>query len=205
MLSFLKELTGPVNLNGVTYESIQAAADALAALNYKGKITVQLVPNQAAQAHNRASTQACETAASKLAEAHTDSGTVYKIKVRQYMTKPSTVDFQFHKKFNKDVPMPMRIMVGRKLEETNGMVKMELWAQITEELTHVCMKCGRALTNNVSKYFGIGPECGGHNYTHPFETDEQLRAAVEQHNEVLKQTKWTGWIIKSAIESEEVI
>lgn len=98
--------------------------------------------------------------------------------------------------------MPMRVMVGRKLKETKGMVQMELWGEITEELTHSCMKCGKRLTNPVSKYFGIGPECGGHNYTNPFETEEELKSAVNDMQEQLREIKWTGWIIKSAIEEE---
>jgi hypothetical protein len=64
------------------------------------------------------------------------------------------------------------------------------------------MKCGRELTNPVSQYFGIGPECGGHNYINPFETEEELKAAVKDMQEQLKEIKWTGWIIKSAIEEE---
>ena len=67
------------------------------------------------------------------------------------------------------------------------------------------MKCGRPLTNPVSRYFGIGPECGGHNYVNPFESDEELNEAVEQMKTELKNIRWTGWIIKSAIEEETVI
>lgn len=64
---------------------------------------------------------------------------IYKIKVRQYMTKPASPEFDFHNKWNNGVPMPMRIMVGRKLKETRGMVQMELWGEITEEVTHSCI------------------------------------------------------------------
>ena len=127
---------------------------------------------------------------------------MYKIKVKQYMTKKSTPDFDFMKKWNNDEPMPMRIMVGEKLEETRGMVKMSLHADITDKVTLTCMRCGRPITNKVSQYFGMGPECGGHAYVNPFDSDEELEKAVEDYREKLRQITWTGWIIKSAIEEE---
>jgi hypothetical protein len=61
------------------------------------------------------------------------------------------------------------------------------------------MKCGKELTNPVSQFFGVGPECGGHNYTHPFSSDEELKATVEAYKKQLLDTKWSGWIIRSAI------
>lgn len=129
---------------------------------------------------------------------------IYKIKVRQYMTKPSSPDFPFHTKWNNDTPMPLRTMVGKILKETPGMYQMELWGQITEEITKVCMCCGRALTSPVSQYFGIGPECGGHNYVNPFESKEELKKAVEETNrKLMTEKRWTGWVIKSAIEEQE--
>ena len=111
---------------------------------------------------------------------------MYKIKVKNYMTKKSTPSFDFMLKWNNDNPMPMRVMVGDKLEETRGMVKMQLHADICEKITETCMKCGRPLTNPVSRFFGIGPECGGHNYVNPFDTDEELKKAVESYREELK-------------------
>lgn len=129
-----------------------------------------------------------------------EDDTLYQIMVKRYMTKASTPTFVFMKQWNNDIPMPLRVMVGRKIQETKGMVKMELWGQMVEEIETVCMKCGRTLTNKVSQYFGIGPECGGHNYVNPFNSDAELKAAVEENNKKLLDMKWTGWIIKSAIE-----
>jgi hypothetical protein len=124
--------------------------------------------------------------------------TIYKIKVRQYMTKPSTPEFNFHDKFNHGVQMPLRIMVGRVLEETKGMVKMELWGKPMPSST--CCACGRQLTHPVSLHYGIGPECGQHFHINPYETEEQLEAEYEQLKQKMADIKWTGWIIKSAIE-----
>lgn len=128
-----------------------------------------------------------------------------RIKVKKYMTQKSNPGFDFMLKWNNDNPMPMRIMIGEKLQETRGMVKMNLHADILAEKTYTCMKCGRILTNPVSQFFGIGPECGGHNYTHPFDTDEELRNAVANYRKELQKITWTGWVIKSAIEEEEVM
>ena len=43
------------------------------------------------------------------------------------------------------------------------------------------MKCGKAITNDVSKYFGMGPECGNHNYINPFGSVEELKSAVSNY------------------------
>ena len=121
------------------------------------------------------------------------------------MTEPASPEFDFHDKWNNGKPMPLRIMVGRRIQETPGMVKMELWGEVAEgQLTH-CMKCGRPLTNEVSKYFGIGPECGGHGHHHPFATDAEFKSAVAAVRRELNALKWTGWVIKSAIEEQALI
>lgn len=129
-------------------------------------------------------------------------GQLYQIKVKRYMTRTATPEFNFMSQWNNDVPMPLRVMVGRKLQETKGMVKMELWGQMVGETEIICMKCGRVLNNKVSQYFGLGPECGGHNYTNPFESKKELAAAVKENDKKLREMTWTGWIIKSAIETE---
>lgn len=125
----------------------------------------------------------------------------YVITVKQYMTHKATPDFDFMKKWNDDVPMPMRTMVGTVVKETRGMVYMELHCDILEERTTICMKCGKALTNPVSQYFGVGPECGGHNYVNPFNSESELHEAVENYKKQLQNITWSGWIIKSAITS----
>lgn len=124
---------------------------------------------------------------------------LYRVEVRQYMTKQSTPDFDFMKKWNGDVPMPMRIMVGEKIKETPGMVYMKLHSDILEEKMCTCMKCGKPIHNEVSQYFGMGPECGGHNYVNPFESKEALKEAVANYRKELQNITWEGWIIKSAI------
>jgi len=129
----------------------------------------------------------------------------HKIKVKSYMLVEATPEFDFMAKFNNNKPMPLRIMVGTVERETRGMVYMKLHADITERINPICMKCGRPITNPVSQYFGMGPECGGHNYVNPFKTDDELKQAVEEYRKKLQAITWEGWVIKSAIESDEIL
>ena len=120
------------------------------------------------------------------------------------MTKKSTPDFNFMQKWNNDIPMPLKTMVGTIEKETNGMVYMKLHGDLYQKVTTRCLKCGKPITNHVSQYFGMGPECGNHNYVNPFNTEAELKEAVEKYRiEVLQNIKWEGWIPKSAILTKE--
>ncbi len=189
MLNLLKDYKGAVEVNGQSFDSLDSALKGLK--DFDGQLTIVLNKG-AGERVSQASQQVEEVAGDK----------IYRIKVRQYMIKPSTPEFDFHDKWNNGNPMPMRIMVGKKLKETKGMVQMELWGEITEEVTTHCMRCGRTLTNPVSKYFGIGPECGNHGYHNPFDDEEELKRAVKEVDKQLREVKWIGWVIKSAIEEE---
>lgn len=189
MLNLLKDYKGAVEVNGQSFDSLDSALKGLK--NFDGQLTIVLNKG-AGERVSQASQQVEEIARDK----------IYRIKVRQYMIKPSTPEFDFHDKWNNGIPMPMRIMVGKKLKETKGMVQMELWGEITEDVTTHCMRCGRTLTNPVSKYFGIGPECGNHGYNNPFDDEEELKRAVKEMDKQLREIKWTGWVIKSAIQEE---
>lgn len=129
--------------------------------------------------------------------------TVYTIEVKSYMTKKSEGDFDFMKKFNEDNPMPYRKMEGFVLRETPKMVYMRCRGNIFEEATDTCNCCGRPITNPVSRYFGMGPICGCHNYVNPFSSKAELRKAVEEYRLKLKNVIWQGWIPKSAILSKK--
>ena len=126
----------------------------------------------------------------------------YRITVKSYMTKQASPEFDFMEKWNNNIPMPLMTMVGEKIKETRGMVYMELHGDITAKITQTCLRCGKPITNEVSKYFGMGPVCGGHNYTNPFSTEEELASAVGEYRKKLQNIKWEGWIIKSAIVEE---
>jgi hypothetical protein len=186
MLDFLKYFDKEININGVTYKS---GAEALQNINnFNGKVTIEY----------NVSTKASEV--KKQPNNANKNEVIYKIKVRKYMTD---AEFNFHDKWNNGLPMPMRIMVGKILEETPGMYKMKLSARVLDNQS-VCMRCGRSLSNNVSKYFGIGPECGGHGYNNPFNSPQELKQAIDEMDKKLRQIEWEGWVIKKAIEEKEV-
>lgn len=188
MLTMLKDVKGAVEINGTSYKNM---ADAIKRFKAQDdEICIRLHATHA---------DAVKTQSDAL------QSTVKKITVKQYMTKKSTPDFDFMAKFNNDEPMPLRTMIGTVEKEIRGMVYMNLHADITQERTLHCLKCGRPITNPVSQYFGMGPECGGHNYVNPFYSKEELQEAVASYREQLRNITWSGWIIKSAILEEEDI
>ena len=190
MLSLLKDYKGAIEINDEKYGSVKTALK-----RFKSKsdtVTIKLL----SYSENARKTQISEN------KEHTQK----KIFVKQYMTRKSDAGFDFMKQWNNDNPMPLRTMIGTVEKETRGMVYMKLHADITEEKTQRCLCCGRPITNPVSQYFGMGPECGGHKYVNPFYSKEELEKAVQDYREnVLKNITWEGWIIKSAILEEEEI
>lgn len=192
MIDMIKSWQGKVAVNGQSYDDIASAIS-----NFKpvsGPLCIKLYPKR-------------ETAVKKQSgEPGEDIKTgEIRITVKKYMTEKATTLFDFMEKWNNDVPMPLRTMTGKVLQETKGMVKMQLHGDIWAQKICTCMCCGRQLTNPVSQYFGIGPECGGHNYVNPFNSDEELKEAVAEYKKKLQAITWTGWVIKSSItESVEV-
>lgn len=126
---------------------------------------------------------------------------LYKIKVKNYMTEPSTPTFDFQDKWNDGNPMPLCIMKGEIIKETRGMYYMNLHGEA--EKTSNCIVCGRTLKNPISKLYGIGPECSENIGLIRIESEEE---AKEKLNHIVKQIEditWEGWVIKSAILSKE--
>lgn len=121
----------------------------------------------------------------------------YKIKVKNYMTKPSTPTFDFHDKWNNGKPMPLCIMWGKIIKETRGMYYMNLHGEA--EQTSECIVCGRTLTNQISKLYGIGPECGEKVGLMRIENEEEAREKLNHIAKQIHNIKWEGWVIKSAI------
>lgn len=103
------------------------------------------------------------------------------ITVRQFMTQVERN------------PMPMRTMVGRITRETEKAYYMELHGQALPVVT--CMRCGRTLTNPISRHYGLGIECinkVGLGFLAEV-TD------VDKIKEALVDVKWSGWCSKSAV------
>ena len=127
----------------------------------------------------------------------------YKITVKKYMTEPATSTFDFQDKWNNGIPMPLCVMQGTVIKETRGMVYMNL--EGVAEATCNCSVCGKALTNPISKLYGVGPECSEKIGLIRIESEEE---AKEKYNEIsshLFNIKWRGWIIKSSIKQWEEV
>lgn len=120
MLNLLEGYKGSLEINGIMYNDLKAAVQAFK--EFDGELTIVL--NKGAKITEQRPIISSENPVQEI-----QGSPIYKIKVKQYMTKPSTPEFDFHDKWNNGVPMPMRIMVGRKLKETRGMVQMELWGR----------------------------------------------------------------------------
>ena len=176
MIKYINDWKGKFEINGTVYDSLAAIT------SIPEGATIKLLTNHVAKPVDTVS-----------------DDTEWVITVRPYMTKKASPEFDFMAKWNKDIPMPFRTMIGTKVKETNGMVYMKLHCDILYRKHFSCMCCGRPLTNPVSQYFGVGPECGGHNYVNPFDSDEELKETVEAYRKVLLNQTWEGWIIKSAI------
>ena len=181
METLLRSITRP--LEGTTVEEI------IAKTNEGDEVTVVF----------RAAIQKREEKPLHISGESLRKGHEYIIKVKNWMTKPTSdpgFDFMLH--WNKNIPMPLRVMRGRVLSETRGMVYMELRACPLK--TDYCMKCGKPLTHPVSRLYGLGPECGGHYHINPFNTEEELQNAIQEVRQKLNNITWTGWIAKSGIE-----
>ena len=138
MLRLLQNWKGSVTVNGVEYASI---ADVPA---MTGTLHITLQPaNSPVEPNNGMNVPSMESKPENQV----------RITVKKYMTQKSSAGFDFMLKFNKDVPMPYRIMTGTKIKETPGMVYMELHADMWAEKMTTCMCCGKVLTNPVSQYF----------------------------------------------------
>lgn len=192
MLTMLANWKGSVTVNGVEYGSIKDVP-----ANLTGNIHITL---HHAQPQAVAIQQETTTSTNPVNEV--EANPEVRITVKKYMTQKGSPSFDFMTKWNHDEPMPLRTMVGVKVKETRGMVYMKLHGDIWARQICTCMCCGRVLTNPVSQFFGIGPECGGHNYVHPFNSEEELQEAVAQYKAKLQNTTWEGWVIKSAITEE---
>lgn len=189
MLSMLKNYKGAVEINGEKYDSINDAIKRFK--SNSDTITINLSANNSER--NTTQNRAIERKVQK------------KITVKAYMTRKATDDFTFMREWNNDNPMPLRTMIGTVEKETRGMVYMKLHGDITDEKTQRCLCCGRPITNPVSQYFGMGPECGGHNYVNPFYSNEELKQAVSEYRKKLQQITWEGWIIRSSIVEESEV
>jgi len=186
MLALLKNWSGAIEVNGEHYDSVSAFISSNKSLS--GQLDIKL--------YSPVKKAAPEAGDNHIQEA--EKAVEYKITVKQYMTKKADARFDFMAKWNNDNPMPLRTMTGKVIKETKGMVYMKLRGQA--EATCKCLRCGRGLTNPVSRHYGIGPEC--------MEKLGMIRMDIEDIagiSQKLTEVEWEGWVIRSAILKEEEI
>lgn len=180
MLTLLKNWTGEIDIDDKHYTSIQDATSDFKRVSD----TVHIKLHSRTQKLSKTTIDALENESDE-----------YKITVKRYMTEKASPSFDFMAKWNNDVPMPLKTMIGIKQKETRGMVYMKLHGQA--EATIRCMRCGRQLTNPISQHYGIGPECMSKLGLVCDVSD------VDTIKKKLVDVVWEGWIIKSAIIEEE--
>lgn len=195
MESVIRGIQRPMLVNGVQVTDIESI---IASLNTGEIVTIKLEAQQIPEIPKQETMWVETLTANDMRLNHT-----YLVKVQAYMTKPATPEFNFQSKWNNDNPMPFRVMQGRVLKETRGMLYMECHAVVRE--TDTCMRCGRPISHPVSRLYGLGPECGGHAHINPFDTKEELMDSLQSVQDKLAKIKWRGWIIKSAIEQVEEV
>jgi hypothetical protein len=182
-------------VNGLLYPNSQAAWEALQ--DFDGELEIVLNPP------NEQKAEAAVKQRVQQLEPDEEDILLWRVKVRQYMTKKSTPEFTFMKERNNDIPMPMRIMYGEIVDETPKMYKMKLHGRAEKDAI-CCSYCGRTLTHPISRYYGIGPECGEHAYFAPMRVLQRIEdeeVLFQMADDKLREVQWEGWIPKSAIES----
>ncbi len=190
ILDDLKSWKGEIEINGQKFDSIEDA-NSVDFSSFSDNSSIYLYRKRK------------NSIQSVFVQSLSDLKTV-KITVKRYMTEKAKPSFDFMQNWNNNVPMPLMTMVGTIEKETAGMYYMKLYGDITGEPLNRCLKCGREITNDVSKYFGMGPICGNHNYVNPFDTVTELKAAIENYRRnYLNKITWEGWVIKSAITKME--
>lgn len=190
MLSMLTKWEGAVDVNGTAYTDVKSALRENKGLT--GDVHIVLYPKGKKALYERGSVSV-EGNTALVPQEKLISSEV-QITVKTYMTQKSSPNFDFMAKWNNDNPMPLRTMAGVKDDETRGMVHMKLHGLGKPVIK--CMRCGRELTNPISRKYGIGPECISKlGFSYGIED-------VDAITEALADVEWQGWIIKSAIIEE---
>ena len=196
MLEILGNYTGPLVINGKNFKNKRDAEEFLN--NYKGGVTITLGGEPSLFNSNTAFEKpVVESNRNKNNEVW------YELEVKRYMTNYNSSFFL--NSLNEQGPMPFIIMIGKKLEESQKMVKMECYPEIRNTRQTRCIKCGRTLFDEVSQYMGIGLECGFEKYRKQIQSGEEPEIVQISINQELKKFKWVGWIIKDAIMKLNII
>lgn len=105
----------------------------------------------------------------------------------------------FNRDYNNNVPVPMRVMFGQILRETDKCYYVQVYGK--PEPTAHCLHCMRKLTHKVSQFYGLGPVCGKHYYITNI-TEENLEEHFEEIRQKMKEITWRGLVPKHAVKKE---
>ena len=175
-LKQLQGWQGKVIVNGTEYESVSSVPSDIEVA------TITLLP-------------AVERRRVKVEDSTDDRE--HLITVKQWLTQPATPEWDYNDRMNKGVPMPLRTMQGTVLKETAKSVYMHLHGSV-KPVVH-CMRCGRELTNPISRHYGLGTECLG-KVGILVDPDE-----VEKIKEQLVKIEGNWWIPRTSILSDEIV
>ena len=181
MLDFLQKYTGTIKLNN---KEINNAEFSSILNKTNGEVQILLIPKNTIDCSN---------------QINKNSAAFVSVLVKPWMLEKSSADFMFMSTWNKDIPMPLRYMVGTLEKETSRMYYMKLRGEPKNSL--VCSKCGRTLVNPISKLFGIGPECSNKVGldTRLFISEQAAKEQLNKIEDTIKNIRWEGWIPKTAI------
>lgn len=194
MFELLQNFKGSVVVNDITFASIKEAEEHFK--DYVGGLRILLKPNNVIKYDNNTETSSTSTSTKQ-------SSDIYRVEVKSYMSRPFEEGF-FLAKMNKS-PMPYLIMVGSIISQTEKMVKMDLHVDLNYDTSVKCIRCGRVLTNPISQYLHIGPECGASEHMRLLNSGISIDEVRNRLQDSLKDVHWVGWIPKSAIVSAEKI
>lgn len=186
MLELLGNHTGPININGKDFPSLKEAEEYLS--TYKGGLTVTI------GAGSKKGTLFSKSPATAPKE---EDSVWFRMEVKYYMVQ-YTPDFFLHT-LNSEGPMPFIFMIGRRLEETEKLIKMECYPDIFETRTTRCIRCGGNLYDPISQRIGLCTECGGSKYIKMLRDGSDIEHVRATMSEEFRGLKWTGWVVKDAI------
>lgn len=192
MFELLQDFKGSVVVNDIPFESIQEAETHFK--DYVGGLRILLKPKNDIKYDTDTDISSTPTR---------PTVDIFRIEVKPYMAKPFEDGF-FLAKMNAS-PMPYLIMVGSIISQTEKMLKMDLHVDLNYDTSVKCIRCGRTLTNPISKYLHIGPECGASEHMRLISTGISKEEVRQKLQDSLKNVHWVGWIPKSAIISAERI
>lgn len=109
-----------------------------------------------------------------------------------WLTKPG----RFHDKMNNGIPVPMRVMFGNIVKETERGLFIEVWGK--PEPSTYCLHCRRKLTHKVSMFYGLGPVCGKHFYIADV-SEEEFEARLDEIRKKMAEIRWRGFVPKKAV------